>query len=168
MKTLVIHPKDETTDFLGEIYIHTDWDVINYDIEKNMLYDLIKKYNQVFMMGYGTPYGLLGFNKFVIDDDFVPVLKNKKCVFIWCYADQFCLRNDLYGLCTGMIVSEPAEALYHNMADDIDSIEESNALFALTLSKYINKVEDYEKIKNEYSLPSNNIVSFNKKNIFWR
>lgn len=34
MKTLVIHPKDSTTDFLSEIYSDKDWTVINTNTSK--------------------------------------------------------------------------------------------------------------------------------------
>lgn len=38
MKTLVIHPKDPTTDFLCEIYKGRDWSVINDpDVSKSFL-----------------------------------------------------------------------------------------------------------------------------------
>ena len=166
MKTLVIHPKDETTLFLSKIYIRKKWEIINYDVEKNELIKIISNYDQIFMMGHGTPRGLLGFNKYIIDEDFVPVSQNKKCVFIWCHANVFCIENRLIGLNTGMIISEPDEARLYRLSDDIDSIEESNKLFALTLSKYIDKPNFHKNILEEYLLPGNVIVEFNRVNIF--
>lgn len=37
MKTLAIHPKDITTDFLSEIYSDKDWTVITENISKKKL-----------------------------------------------------------------------------------------------------------------------------------
>ena len=42
MKTLIIHPKDSTTDFLSEIYSHKDWTVINTNTSKKVLKEQIK------------------------------------------------------------------------------------------------------------------------------
>lgn len=43
MKTLVIHPKDSTTDFLCEIYKDKkDWTIINSNVAKKLLKEQIK------------------------------------------------------------------------------------------------------------------------------
>jgi hypothetical protein len=42
MNTLVIHPQDQTTDFLSVIYKDTNWNVINNNSSKKYLKEQIK------------------------------------------------------------------------------------------------------------------------------
>ena len=42
MNTLVIHPQDQTTDFLSVIYKDTNWNVINNNPSKKYLKEQIK------------------------------------------------------------------------------------------------------------------------------
>jgi hypothetical protein len=165
MKTLVIHPEDPTTGFLKTIYQEKEWSVINHDVNKEDMMNTIKNYDRVYMMGHGTPYGLLGFNCYVIDEDFVEILENKICVYIWCHANLFCSKFNLKGLKTGMIVSEPEEAILYSLPFHDNEIIASNDLFAATLSKYIDQPTLFVKILEEYYNPSNTIIEFNKNNI---
>ena len=126
MKTLVIHPDDRSTDFLKLVYEGKDYDIINFnnneliDYEMNeirsILYDEIEKHDRILMMGHGTPYGLLNPKRggFIIDDSFANLLRTKDTVSIWCYSDQFFKRNNIYNnqFHTGMIISETLEQLY--------------------------------------------------------
>jgi hypothetical protein len=52
MKTLVIHPKDDSTYFLSTIYEGKDWTIIN-DRGKSLLKKLIKTHDRIIMMGHG-------------------------------------------------------------------------------------------------------------------
>ena len=54
MKTLVIHPKDLTTDFLCEIYANTDYTVISRHPGNSKLKELIKSHDRIVMLGHGT------------------------------------------------------------------------------------------------------------------
>jgi hypothetical protein len=51
MKTLVIHPKDSTTDFLSVIYSDKDWTIINTNISKKVLKEQIKTHDRIVMLG---------------------------------------------------------------------------------------------------------------------
>ena len=62
MKTLVIHPKDRTTEVLSKIYENhkEDWTIVtDYNISESKLKKLIKKHDRIIMLGHGTPMGLL-------------------------------------------------------------------------------------------------------------
>ena len=130
MKTLVIHPYDPTTIFLSEIYAGRGWDVINMNISKSALAKAIKKHDHIIMMGHGTPYGLLGFGRFVIDSNFVHLLREKQCTMIWCNADEFVQKYKLKGLHSGMIISELGEAYDFCVPATADEVDESNTMFA--------------------------------------
>ncbi len=66
-------------------------------------------------MGHGSPKGLFGINfnrSYVIDEDTVDSLQYKKCIFIWCHADQFVKEHNLKGFHSGMFISEVGEIGY--------------------------------------------------------
>jgi hypothetical protein len=64
MRTLVIHPKDRTTDFLKPIYHGRDWTVITGGCTKEDVNKAIGEHDHIIMMGHGTPQGLLAMNQF--------------------------------------------------------------------------------------------------------
>jgi hypothetical protein len=63
MKTLVIHPKDKTTDFLKPIYHGRDWTVITGGTKEEVR-KAIDEHDHIIMMGHGTPQGLLSVGQF--------------------------------------------------------------------------------------------------------
>jgi hypothetical protein len=166
MKTLVIHPKDSTTDFLSDIYLDKDWTVINNNPSKKFLKEQIKSHDQIIMLGHGTEKGLLGFNKFIIDPSLVYLLKDKHCICIWCNADKFVDKYKLKGFYTGMIISEYEEALLFNIPTNLFFLTESNKDFAKAIKLSIDKKNDF--VKNVLSLYDGNsaVVNFNKQKIF--
>ena len=113
LKTLVVHPIDKTTDTLSEIYKNKDWKIIRSIPSKSELKRLIKSHDRIIMMGHGCSNGLLSSNKknLIIDSSMVQFLRDKQCVGIWCYADQFFRRYKIPYACTGMIISEYEEAI---------------------------------------------------------
>jgi hypothetical protein len=142
MKTLIIHPQDETTIFLRHIYRNLH----NCTLWKNgSRIDVISQiidHDRIFMLGHGTPNGLLSVGQFdgqyVIDDTIVPILSNKECIFIWCNADKFVTRNKLKGLYSGMFISEVMEALLMGLPPvSQKTVDESNFLFATVLGQGI-------------------------------
>lgn len=111
--TLVIHPADRTTDFLEEIYVHMpEARVIRGDVSEGFLTREIEQADQVYMLGHGTPQGLIGFARLMVNEVHVGLLKQKgeNLVSVWCNADCFVTKHGLGGFYTGMIVSEPMEA----------------------------------------------------------
>lgn len=168
MKTLVIHPKDTTTDFLSEIYSDKDWTVITTNISKSKLKTLIKEHDRIVMLGHGTEHGLIGYNRFIINSELVYLLREKDCVCIWCNADQFVEKYDLYGFYTGMIISEDIEANMYCVKATYDEIKESNKLFAKAIKESIDSEDSkdmVEKAKSIYNLDTY-IVKFNKENLY--
>lgn len=166
MKTLVIHPKDSTTDFLCEIYSDKDWTVINTNISKKLLKDKIKSHDRVVMLGHGTEKGLLGFDKYVIDSALVYLLREKICVCIWCNADEFVKKYGLKGFYTGMIISEYEEAIMFCISTNPQWITESNTDFALAIKNSIDEENMLEKVKLFYK-GNSSVVEFNRNNLYY-
>jgi hypothetical protein len=180
-KTLVIHPKDFSTDFLSPIYAPVkNKKVITGGVSKDEVRELIKSHDRIMMMGHGTPMGLMSINRFgpdargyIIDESMVEVLKDKECVFIWCNADEFVNKYNLKGFYSGMFISEYGEAYYCGVRYvRKGQVEESNDRFAAVVSSYINKgvKKLYESVRQEYGVlaETNPIASYNNERIYLR
>ncbi len=170
MKTLIIHPSDNSTAFLKPIYEGIeDKTVITHGKRRDEIIELIENHDRVMMMGHGSPSGLfgIGFERmFVIDSGLVEHLNKKENnVFIWCNADRFVERYKLKGFYSGMFISEVGEAYYCGLPKTPQSVvDESNDEFARMLGecftdkKQLN--ESYNIVKNSYGeLAKNNIVA---------
>ncbi len=127
--TLVIHPKDESTDFLREIYRNKNFDVIDDpDVSREQIREAIKSHDNIMMMGHGTGDGLINpryfarppmrdgkqRRPFIIDASHADLLREKNTISIWCHSDQYYQRNNLSdgNLHTGMIISEVLEEMF--------------------------------------------------------
>jgi hypothetical protein len=173
MKTLVIHPKDRTTDFLKPIYENKPNITVLTEGLKSDIIELIKKHDRVLMMGHGSPSGLFGVGRFregnyyptyIIDNETVHALLSKKeNMFIWCNADQFVKRHELKGFYSGMFISEVSEALFCGLPGTPQSIvDESNNSFAQWLGNvsHLPVKEAYYQTLNKYeALAENNSVA---------
>lgn len=169
MKTLVIHPKDITTDFLSDIYSDKDWTVININVSKSFLKKQIKEHDRIVMLGHGTGDGLIGFKRLIIDSNYVYLLRDKITVCIWCNADNFVKKYDLKGFYTGMIISEMDEAnLYSLYETSQANITASNILFATAIKNAIDSDDMLSVVQQKYKKDDNNIVNFNKERIWQR
>ncbi len=179
MKTLIIHPKDYTTDFLEPIYYGlNDKTVLREDFSMDHLSALIENHDRVLMMGHGSPNGLFSMglttdhSTFVIDNRLVEILaKKSNNVFIWCHADVFVRSNNLKGFSTGMFISEPLEALlYKVQVDSKKQIEVSNTSFAAIVSKSIlvPQEEMHLKVQQQYRAQNieNPVAVFNASRLF--
>ena len=179
MSTLIIHPKDPSTNFLKPIYAPIqDKTIINGGVNRSKLRELIKNHDRIIMLGHGSPYGLLSVGQFpkvgnyVIDWPMVDLLSTKTDnIYIWCYADKFVEKNWLKGFYSGMFISEFAEALswgfyvtYRNL------IDESNETFASIVSRNIHQPLDvmFENVLQEYGAlgQSNQIAKFNMERLY--
>lgn len=165
MKTLVIHPKDDTTFFLTQSYLGTDCTVLtDPNVSKSRLKELIKSHDKIVMMGHGTNQGLIGSKRFIIDSTYVYLLKDKVCVCVWCHADEFFNKYKLKGYATGMVVSELDEGYYYGVNCTYKEINESNDLFAKSL-KLALQSSDVRGTLLEYYQGDTDVVFFNKGNL---
>jgi len=179
MKTLIIHPEDNSTEFLSQIYAPiVNKTVITEEVSKSEIRKLIDSHDRVLMLGHGSPDGLLSVDMFpdagsyIIDDSMVIPLKNKtNSVLIWCHADKFVQRHGLLGLYSGMFISQDTEASYYGV-DYMDwgLIDQSNDRFAVIVSKYLNESMEilYQKLLYEYELlaRTNPIARFNLERLY--
>jgi hypothetical protein len=176
MKTLVIHPKDKSTDFLKPIYAGLD-DVtlVTEGWSQAQIKEAIQTHDQVMMMGHGSPSGLFPVGRFpiekqyggyVVGSNLVEALSQKdNNIFIWCNADQFVNRHGLKGFYSGMFVSETSEAYYcHVKTFDQASVDESNDTFASQLGECLLATRAPEaihaQIKEQYgALAATNLIA---------
>lgn len=175
LKTLVIHPKDKTTDFLSVIYSgKSDWTIItDPKVSKKVLKKAISSHDRVIFLGHGTEEGLICSiensyaARWIIDSTYVYLLRDKECVFIWCNADKFVQKYKLRGFYSGMIISEYDEAIMYCLHNFKSSdIEESNTLFAGAISECVSKPNLLEGVKSIYSSEINPIIDFNHQNLY--
>jgi hypothetical protein len=170
MKTLVIHPQDPSTDFLSEIYNNSDnFTIIRTGLTKGEVKDLIKKHEKIIMMGHGSSSGLFSVNQFksangyIIDSNFVDLLKNKQNIFIWCFADEFVKKYNLSGFSTGMFISEAKEAIFCEVKHiSAREIEESNFVFTNLIKEFNHLDSDllYQNVMKEYKkIAENNLIA---------
>lgn len=179
--TLIIHPKDQTTTFLNDVYANIEKKtVIQNGLSREELIDLMKTHDRIMMMGHGSPYGLFSVGQFVktpmylIDKEIAGILEMKKNnIFIWCYASSFMESLSLSGFGTGMFISEVDEAIVCGL-DDINQemVDESNWLFVNEISKYINLNTSaiYEKmIEGDYQRLAeiNPVAKYNFERLYY-
>lgn len=181
MSNLIIHPRDNSTTFLCEIYINIpNKTIITGGVTKNELRELIKSHDRVIMLGHGSPWGLMSVGKFkyggnyIVDLTMVELLSVKKDnIYIWCNADKFVLNNGLNGFFSGMFISEVEEAFYYNIWDiEWETIDESNNKFSEIVSRYINEPLAilYKNVIREYAILSetNPIARFNLERLYFQ
>jgi len=160
-KTLVIHPKDPTTDVLCEIYRDRAWTIIrDPETSMNEIKRQIRLHDRIIMLGHGTPQGLLAshqegekytqFYRFIINSDLEYELRNKETLSIWCNSDAFFRKLGLKGLHTGMIISEVQEEMYVLGKEILTKEEmyENMKRFSEAFRKNIDE-EDVEEMKRK-------------------
>ena len=167
MKTLVIHPKDISTDFLSHIYNNKNFTIITDNIGNFKKRKLLKDHNRIIMLGHGTNNGLFGYNRFIIDSNDVNILREKEVIAIWCNADEFIKKYNLKGFYTGMFISEIDEAYYEGVYGlTIEEIEKSNNDFAKILGKHLDCPNILDKVKSEYKDDDSSLIVFNRNRLY--
>jgi hypothetical protein len=121
------------------------------------------------MLGHGCERGLLQFSKLIIDKTFVPLLKEKSCVCIWCYADEFVNEHGLKGFYTGMFISELIETFANDIDSNWDDIRQSNSLFAEAVNKSIDTEKILTNVKKIYQMKGKNceVMEFNRDRLYF-
>ena len=151
MKTLIIHPKDSSTDFLEPIYANIPTEnktLITGGVTLSEVNELIKSHDEVVFCGHGSFMGLFSVGQFkdsdqlgfIINDETSGLLINKKKIIsIWCYASMYAQFFELTNtFSTGMFISEKCESVALGFNDIAEpEIEENNICFAKELGTLI-------------------------------
>jgi hypothetical protein len=177
MKTLIIHPKDKSTQFLDIVYeTIPNKTIVTGGITKDEVRKLIEEHDRVMMCGHGAPHGLFSVGQFdgckggfIIDQSMVEVLSKKdNSIFIWCNADRFVDFYKLKGFYSGMFISEVGEAYYCGLpGTKQDVVDESNYGFCELLSECINETHEvmFNTIRETYGkIAENNPVALYNHN----
>lgn len=177
--TLVIHPKDVTTDCLSVIYENQDWDLIRSPATLDQdVRDQIASHSRIIMLGHGSPDGLLcpgfrgqiycRFGRYIIDHSHAELLKDKDTFSIWCNSDEYFRTHDMRGLHTGMIISEVTEeyAVLGKAPLNYTQMTRNMKLFSETFAKYITlePEELRRKVLEEYD-GKDEVTRYNRSNI---
>ena len=176
--TLVIHPKDLTTDCLEVIYEGRGWDVIReYDALSARVRREIQKHDRIIMLGHGTPYGLLAgadtdygfvrFHHYIVDYKLAKELKKKNTFSIWCHSDEFFRRHGIPGFHSKMVISEVDEewAVLGKAPLDEEEMEKNMEVYCEGFRKYLDLDNPEEMVKNileEYNIPDE-VTQFNRQ-----
>lgn len=170
-KVLVIHPYDESTQFLDIIYKDKPYDVItNTTISKEVLKEIMKGYDKIIMLGHGTPSGLINstWNGLFIDTTFEDIFREKETISIWCNSDRYFKPRNLKGFHTGMIISEVGEenvVLGHAPLNE-EEIWENMVLFSKVVGECIEKTpKEMQKYILKHYNGTDEVSQFNRGNI---
>ncbi len=167
-KTLVIHPADPSTDFLKIIYKDRGFTEITESFDSENLKQLMKEHERIVMLGHGYHHGLLHYMQTVIDASFVPILREKELVGIWCFAKSFFDHHGLSGFHTDMFISEPIEASVMGVLASDESIELSNATFAKLLRNNLFHPNCLQRVKRSYLKLNLEVSTYNGLRFFQR
>jgi hypothetical protein len=147
---VVIHANDPTTRILSQLYKSRN-DVTKYISESNTnaeVKNAVRFDTPILMLGHGNQHGLFSkpnkkgvYERFLITDRHVQFLRDKVCIGIWCYANEFAEHYRLKGLFSGMIISEVKEAVNNQIEASKEEIDSEMELFTQRL-KYC--IEHYE------------------------
>lgn len=147
--TLIIHPKDSSTDFLQPIYANIpNKKVITGGLTYEQVKAEVQNHDEVIMCGHGYVGGLFAISNFpglyhtsyIVDHSMASILKTKKkIVTIWCYAQSYIQTNNLHNsFHSGMFISELAEVWCSGHKNITQSmIDDSNSCFSEELGSLI-------------------------------
>lgn len=163
-KVLVIHPKDESTDFLYEIYKGKGYTTIWHNPTHKELKLALESHDKIIMLGHGDHHGLYGYGRMIIDSKLVYILRKKEVFAVWCNADVFVEKYKLNGAYTGMIISEECEAIYEGISSLRSDIESLNFVFskAMRLLLETKNIEVFNKAYNG----SDEVSKFNRSRVY--
>ena len=144
----VIHANDPTTSMLSRLYGSRE-DIIMRITEKSTnseVKNAIRSANRIMMLGHGNKYGLFSvpdkkgiYRRLIVHSDYAQFLRDKECIGIWCYANEFAMHHKLHGLFSGMIISELHEAVENNIPATKEEIDCEMEKFVTRLRDCIEK-----------------------------
>lgn len=180
MKTLVIHPKDPSTDFLKTIYKDiTNKTVVTQGMLPEEINILIKSHDRVIMLGHGTPRGLMSIGQFpqttgfVINDTHAELLAEKEHnIYIWCYASDYVKAHNLKGFSSGMFISEAVEAYACGLSNYThEEVDNQNNFFCEVVSKVVDRPtkDIYDFVTEEYGQLAlrSEVANYNHKRLYY-
>jgi hypothetical protein len=160
---------------LKAVYEGKGYDVISDPrISDEEVVEQIKSHDKIIMLGHGTPYGLISWNRttgevrYVINDSHAEILKTKETYSMWCHSDAFFERHDMKGFHSGMIISEEMEALMYGIVGYSDE-DIAESMMPLMYAMYDTiEMEDLEEMKRiilERYNAKDPVTWFNRRNI---
>jgi hypothetical protein len=160
-KPLVIHPKDYSTTFLKRIYDPLEkLTLVTGGFTKSGINRVIGEHSRVFLLGHGSPAGLMSVGQFrvdspyVIDDTHANLFSvQSDNLYIWCNADLYVKRHGLRGVYSGMFISEVSEAVACGLKGISQrQVTESNNCFGDIMGEciHMNKTEMYDTLMKSY------------------
>ena len=118
----------------------------------------------IMMLGNGSTKGLMGsYDKWLISEKQVDILRDHICIGIWDCANEFALKHNLNGLFTGALVLDELYAKIRGVDIRGENIEERNRIFAADLNycmrhysldlipDAMNRVKDYSSQLNDFN-----------------
>lgn len=151
MRTLIIHPEDNTTSFLNVIYNNlNDVDIItNNNTSNHNIKEEINSHDRIILLGHGTEYGLFSgqnpkthsFDRIMVDCRHVQMLREKEIIAIWCNANIFGEKYGLHGLFSGMVISELVESIECGVQTTQLELDRENIRFAENLRYCLDNYE---------------------------
>ena len=156
---LVIHPQDRTTSFLSKLYDGVDSTTVVTDnmsrANLNHMLHHLSKNERIMLLGHGCGNGLMWrnddskpeFDAIVVGHPHTYHLRNhgNNIVAVCCHADKFAETERLHGLFTGMIISEPSEAIDCGIETTDEEINKENEKFVNRLRSLLDeKIPLYE------------------------
>ena len=168
----VIHPTDNTTEFLSTIY--EGWEgAVCYRGEQSrkqmtsILYHLPQR-ETIMMLGHGTDKGLFrledGEYCCYIGQAMAHSLRRHPVIGIWCHANLFAEAEGLHGFFTGMFISEKHEAEEYGVNTTQEELDMENARFATNLRKALSEEVPLDRLKDrllELGAPDSDLTRFN-------
>ena len=174
----VIHANDPTTRFLSVLY-DTREDLTSHITETSTNSDVIRAIrasDTIIMLGHGNEFGLFSkpskngkYERFMITDRHVQFLRDKTCIAIWCYANQFAERYGLHGLFSGMIISELQEVIDYGIAATKEELDMEMMKFALRLKDCIDvyDLKEIPSLMKELDDVQSELTKFNYDNLYY-
>ena len=121
---LVIHPSDQTTDFLRPLYEgREDVRLLTGKESRKELGSILfhlRPGERVMLLGHGTGAGLFrldedGEYRLYVGHSMAYTLRKHPVIGIWCHADLFARKQLPHGLSTATLVSETPAAPKHGI-----------------------------------------------------
>lgn len=180
---LVIHPKDKTTAMLSALYEGLEAYIIDGACsakEMNRLLHHVSSQERIMLLGHGSDRGLF-FRHDDSGDTFDGIIVGHPQVFhlrkhggnlvaVWCNADLFARAEGLHGLFSGMIISEPDEALTYGVETSQEELDRENVKLARRLRALLDEGVPLSEIPKR--LPAMDdahspLTTFNYGNFFY-